>query len=229
MPPYGRYIFFAPVKVYSDYEVTAYDSLILVTTGDADKTITLPKANSHQGKLLIVAKVDSGPGYVNIWAQSGDTIDGQSYIQLRTQKALCYILSFGNNEWFSNILQATTPYFPTNADASVNSITTQSFLDNLGATNLSYVTITSSAPAGNYTTYFVNCASGDVVLTLPSASTRPRRIYNIMRVANSPYNCIISPASGEKIGTENTISLDMAGQGITIQSDSSKWNIIWRC
>lgn len=244
----GRFAFLAPVNVYSNYEVTAFDSIVIVTTGSTDKTITLPRANSSQGKLLVVTKSDSGAGKVIIAARDGDTIDGGSSIQLTVQDALCYILSFGNNKWFSNVLQTTQPYFSgdiqvgsvtagnvitdtitTSGDLSINSTgkVNVSTID-VGATNLSYTTITSSATAGSYTTYFINCSSGSVVLTLPSAVTYPKRIYNIVRTVNSTYNCIIAPQSGQTINGENSWSLDMAGQCVVVQSEGANWKIIGR-
>ena len=122
-----------------------------------------------------------------------------------------------------------TDTITTSGDLSINSTgkVKVSTID-VGATNLSYTTITSSATAGSYTTYFINCSSGSVVLTLPSAVTYPKRIYNIVRTVNSTYNCIIAPQSGQTINGENSWSLEMAGQCVVVQSEGANWKIIGR-
>lgn len=97
-----------------------------------------------------------------------------------------------------------------------------------GALTTSYTTITSSTTAGTYNTYFIDASSGEVILTLPSASTCAGRIYNIVRVQTYPsaYNCIIACQSGQTINGMSSISLDNNYDRVTVQSNGSNWIII---
>lgn len=97
-----------------------------------------------------------------------------------------------------------------------------------GNFNLSVTTITFSTTADAYNTYFINASSGEVVLTLPSASTCAGRIYNIVRVQTYPsaYNCIIACQSGQTINGMSSISLDNNYDRVTVQSNGSNWIII---
>jgi hypothetical protein len=62
----------------ADYVVTDVDGydVLLVTTGNTDRTITLPTIADNYGRTLIVKKVDSGTGFVNIRAELTEEIDG---------------------------------------------------------------------------------------------------------------------------------------------------------
>ena len=96
--------------------------------------------------------------------------------------------------------------------------------------NLGYTTITSSGTAGNYTTYFLNASSGEVILTLPAAATYAGRIYHIVRVQTYPsaYNCIVACQSGEYINGEASLALENNYDRVTAQSNGTGWIILGR-
>jgi|GEM_PF-4416305 len=94
----------------------------------------------------------------------------------------------------------------------------------------SCTTISSSGTAGDYTSYFLNASSGEVILTLPSAVTYPGRIYHIVRVQTYPsaYNCSVATTSNQTINGEQSLALENNYDRVTVQSDGSNWIIIGR-
>jgi len=97
-----------------------------------------------------------------------------------------------------------------------------------GSTALSCTTITSSTTAADYSTYFLDASSGEVILTLPSAPSCPGRIYNIVRAQAYPsaYNCIVACQSGQTINGESSVALNNNYDRITVQSNGSNWIIV---
>ena len=99
-----------------------------------------------------------------------------------------------------------------------------------GPAALGYSTITSSGTAAEYTTYFLDATSGEVILTLPAAATYAKRIYHIVRVQAAPsaYNCIVACQSGEYINGVGSAALENNYDRITVQSNGTGWIIIGR-
>ncbi len=58
---------------------------ILVTTGAADRTITLPTAAANTGREILVMKVDTGAGKVIVAGEGGETINGAATVNLVSQ------------------------------------------------------------------------------------------------------------------------------------------------
>lgn len=65
-----------------NYTVTDTDeiSIILMTTGASDKTVTLPTASDNSGRVITCKKVDSGAGRLLISEEGTDQIDGYSTV-----------------------------------------------------------------------------------------------------------------------------------------------------
>lgn len=118
----------------------------------------------------------------------------------------------------------------TNDRVGIGTTSPTSPLHGAGATSLGYTTITSSGTAGNYTTYFLNASSGEVILTLPAAATYAGRIYHIVRVQTCPsaYNCIVACQSGEYINGEASLALENNYDRVTAQSNGTGWIILGR-
>ena len=118
----------------------------------------------------------------------------------------------------------------TNDRVGIGTTSPTSPLHGAGATSLGYTTITSSGTAGNYTTYFLNASSGEVILTLPAAATYAGRIYHIVRVQTYPsaYNCIVACQSGEYINGEASLALENNYDRVTAQSNGTGWIILGR-
>jgi hypothetical protein len=64
----------------ADYTITDVDGIrtIGMTTGAADKTVTLPTASDNTDRIITVKKVDSGAGDVIIDGEGAETIDGSA-------------------------------------------------------------------------------------------------------------------------------------------------------
>lgn len=66
----------AVVSVNSNYTLTATNSLVLVTTGGNNRTITLPAASGCTGRIYTIKQIDSGTDKVTIDANGSEKIDG---------------------------------------------------------------------------------------------------------------------------------------------------------
>lgn len=62
----------------ADYTVSTSDRIIEVTTGAADKTMTLPAAANMTGISLTFVKVDNGAGKVVLDGNGAETINGSA-------------------------------------------------------------------------------------------------------------------------------------------------------
>lgn len=84
----------ATTDVSGDYGVGPLDTLICVTAGTSDKTITLPSASSSTGRIITVSKVDNGGGNVIVVG----TIKGESSLTIEFQYSAATLQSNGS-EW----------------------------------------------------------------------------------------------------------------------------------
>ena len=84
----------------TDYVILDADgyTYIDVTTGAADRTITLPARASNVGRKLLIRKADSGVGKVIVTRAGADTIDGATTINLHNQYTMVTLLA-SSTEW----------------------------------------------------------------------------------------------------------------------------------
>jgi len=85
------------VSKSANYTATLDDHVILVTTVNTDRTITLPNATTCNGKPYKIKKVDSGTGKVIIDGYSTQTIDGAQTLNIIPQYGFVDIISDGSN------------------------------------------------------------------------------------------------------------------------------------
>jgi hypothetical protein len=85
----------------ADYAPKISDNLIFVSTGNSDRTITLPlPVASIQGMRLFVKKTDSGSGDVILDASTnGATIDGSNSMKIIDQYGGVEIVNDGST-WY---------------------------------------------------------------------------------------------------------------------------------
>jgi hypothetical protein len=77
----------------------AKESVILVTTGAPNVTVTLPVAADSIGKVYAIKKVDAGAGNVIVDGDGGETIDGALTQTLAAQWDVIMIVCDGV-AWF---------------------------------------------------------------------------------------------------------------------------------
>lgn len=93
-------------------------------------------------------------------------------------------------------------------------------------------TYATSTKTSNYTVsatdtvIFANATSGNVTITLPTASTSTGYRFYIKRIDNSGNTCAVARSSSDTIDGQTSISLDLQYTSLTIVSDGSAWYII---
>lgn len=79
--------------------LTADNYLVIVNAISGNITITLPASASHTNRIYTIKKIDSSSHTVTIDANSLETIDGETTIELKLQYAYITIVCDGD-EWF---------------------------------------------------------------------------------------------------------------------------------
>jgi hypothetical protein len=94
----------------ADYTITDTDgySLINVTTGASNRTITLPTAADNSDRVIIIKKVDSGTGTVIIDGEGSETIDGATTYTLYFQYDSAVVKCDGSNWHTLNVHKPPT-------------------------------------------------------------------------------------------------------------------------
>lgn len=114
------------IKTNTNYTLTNTDDVVLFSTGNTNRTGTLPSASSNPGKLFYIKKTDSGTGYVNVVPGGGDNIDGLSTLKMGTQYDEIALVSDGSTTW--NILvfnvYVGACYYVSNSSSTTNVIGT---------------------------------------------------------------------------------------------------------
>ena len=80
--------------------------------------------------------------------------------------------------------------------------------------------------AGNQSTIIANAASGNITVSLPSASTCTNRIYTIKKIDSSSNDVIIDASGSQTIDGQLTRTLTERYEYVKIQSDGSNWHIV---
>ncbi len=83
---------------YTILTADGYD-IILVSTGAADRTITLPAASENGGRVIRVKKTDAGAGTVIITRAGSDTIDANTTRVLSSQYDSISLGCDGSSNW----------------------------------------------------------------------------------------------------------------------------------
>ena len=89
------------VSKSANYTVLDTDvfSLLLMTTADADKTVTLPTAADNTDRIIKLMKVDSGTGSCIVDGEGAETINGTTIWEITEQYGYIQIQCDGS-EWF---------------------------------------------------------------------------------------------------------------------------------
>lgn len=93
-------------------------------------------------------------------------------------------------------------------------------------------TLATSTKTSNYTitgtdvVIFANASSGNVTITLPTASANAGYRFYVKRVDNSGNTCSVARSGSDTIDGQTSISLDLQYTSLTLVSDGSAWYII---
>jgi hypothetical protein len=94
------------------------------------------------------------------------------------------------------------------------------------------VTFATSTKTSNYTitgtdvVIFANATSGNVTITLPTASSNAGYRFYIKRIDGSGNTCSVARSGSDTIDGQTSISLDLQYTSLTVVSDGSAWYII---
>lgn len=93
-------------------------------------------------------------------------------------------------------------------------------------------TLATSTKTSNYTitgtdvVVFANATSGNVTITLPTASSNAGYRFYIKRIDGSGNTCSIARSGSDTIDGQTSISLDIQYTSLTVVSDGGAWYII---
>ena len=94
------------------------------------------------------------------------------------------------------------------------------------------VTFATSTKTSNYTitgtdvVIFANATSGNVTITLPTASSNAGYRFYVKRIDGSGNTCSVARSGSDTIDGQTSISLDLQYTSLTVVSDGSAWYII---
>jgi hypothetical protein len=86
--------------VSSSYSMAATDFAILADAGSGVATITLPPANTGNGMMVSIKKIDSSSNAVSVAASGADQIEGETSKALSAQYSGLTLISDGTSNWF---------------------------------------------------------------------------------------------------------------------------------
>ncbi len=93
-------------------------------------------------------------------------------------------------------------------------------------------TMATSTKTSNYTisgtdvVVFANATSGNVTITLPTASSNAGYRFYVKRIDSSANTCTIARSGADTIDGQTSVSLDLQYMSLTVISDGSAWYII---
>jgi hypothetical protein len=188
----------------ANYTVTTTDDYrsVFVSTGAADRTITLPASASSSGRVLSIAKTDSGVGGVIIDPNSAELIDGVATKTLRTQYEAVTIQCDGTG-WHSVSKAGSTAvgYAAKSADYTVTL-----------ADGLDVIAVTTAAT--------------DRTITLPAAASCAGRVLQINKADSAVGLVIVDGNASETIAGNLTVSLMSQYNFVQIVSNGTGWDLL---
>lgn len=181
-------------KSNTDYVITDTDGyrVILVSTGDTTRTITLPTAADNSQRIITIKKVDSGTGAVTIDGENSETIDGQLTKSLNVQYDF-YELQCDGTNW--NIISTSSASSGSGA-GSVNYIQTSSKSWDMEATITGWNTYKDAAAA----TPADGTGGSPTVITIARNTTTPLNGVADLKISKSAAN-----GQGEGVSIDVTV------------------------
>lgn len=193
----------------TDHTVVPYKDIVLVSTGNSARTITLPDVAIYEDSTVIVKKIDSGTGSVMVQpAVNTVNLEDRDDWTLAQRYSALEAVSDGSDWW---IIRERTP-----VDSE--------FLAN----RLIEVGTNTATVARENHVVLVNTNATVTTLTLPKVSATFRRMLTIKKTNNGAGNVLIQTQGGDTIeGLSNTTLVNNSA-AITLWNDKTKWQIVSR-
>jgi len=155
----------------ADYVVLSTDgySAIEVTTGAADRTITLPARSTNPGRRLIVRKVDSGVGKVIVVRAGSDTINGLTSWTISDQYGAVELRETGA-EWAAVAYAGTTTIAVTSTPFSTSELSVPLATVICSSTSAIALDVSAGASLSGQRLIIVNINTGLVTLTVTTGA-----------------------------------------------------------
>lgn len=191
----------------ADYTVLDNDgyTLILVTTGASDRTVTLPTAADNVGRRIKIAKADSGTGYVLVDAEGAETINGStssSDFAVTGQYGFVVVICDGT-EWFVESLEDSGTIV-LSSSGSQNISGTLYYSRSLGNVTLSWTAALTHDSAADSTT-----ATGVIPAPILASSGATPNIHYLAGNPTLGYRAEVSHVNG----TLTLSGFNMTGTG----------------
>lgn len=81
----------------TNYTASSSDRVLIVTTGNFNRTITLPSASSMNGREITIKKIDIGTGKVTVDGNASETIDGNLTLDIESRYSFLTLISDGTD------------------------------------------------------------------------------------------------------------------------------------
>ena len=173
---------------------------ILVTTGAADRTITLPTLADNLNRRLRIVKVDTGVGKVIIDGEGAETVEGAT-----TQNLI------GKDEWVD--LHAGASDWEITARGGHGLVET--------AGNYTVLDV-----MGDETVVAVTSGGSDRTITLPTLADNFGKKVTVTKGDSGVGAVIIDGEGAETIVGKTTIEMTAQYESVTLVADSNEWLIV---
>lgn len=208
-----------------DYTILDDDgySIIFVTAGASNKTMTLPTAADNTGRKIKIMKVDDGAGYAIVDGEAAETINGTLTWEITEQYGFIEVQSNGTGWYVVNKNRCTvyrdentTQYYGVGTsweeEYSISGIKAGAYRATFtcylvaygGRLYVTLATTTASEDDSKYTTYFGNQSSENVYnkKTFSFDRSFASDVTLYINAKASAGTCILSGASNGPIVTE---------------------------
>jgi hypothetical protein len=171
----------------------------LLSTSNADRTVTLPDAGTNVGRSLRFKKIDTGTGVVNIGKGVNPSIEGYNTVTLRFQFDAIHLYSDGNTWYIVSREKFRDTYALSSADLTIG---TQDGIE----------------------TVLITTGNTNRTITLPAVGTADGRILHFKKVDTGTGTVTIDTPGAETIDGNAQASILAQYDTLSIISDGSNWH-----
>lgn len=186
----------------TNYTIESPDHTLLVTTGNTDRTVTLPLAADYKGRAIIIKKVDTGTGLIVVDGNGSETIDDSNTRNIVNAYSAVEVLSTGT-EWVV---------------VDEQNIKSSGYASTVAFINTNYDVV---QPVQ---TIFILPGGSDRTVTLPTAASYYGVTVTVKKVAAGAGNVLVDANGSETIdGTTTVVTLANTWDSVSVASDGTQW------